>query len=164
MKRVFLVLAVLVAASLALTAATASSELIRKCIPNKEAGTERTNGATLITYCGSAKLTIKYSGKTYKWGGNGTGMCLKIVGDLIVGFGKSTTFASPKPVSVSLVMTIPAAGDGTFNSATLEIQHKGQKTLDSSHVHAVVKDKRSRGTFSGTFLHGPKFSGSFTCK
>jgi hypothetical protein len=163
MKRVFLVLAVLVAASLALTAATASSAVIRKCIPNKEAGTERTNGATLITYCGSAKLTIKYGGKTYRWG-TGNGMCLKIVGDLIVGFGKSTTFASPKPVSVSLVLTIPASGDGTFNSATIEIQHKGQKTLDASHVHAVIKGKRSRGTFSGTFLKGPKFSGSFSCK
>ena len=161
MKRVLLVLAVLVAASLALTAATASSAVIRKCIPNKEAGTERINGATLITYCGSAKLTLKSSGKTTKWT---NGMCLKIVGDLVVGFGKATTFATPKPASVSLVLIIPAPGDGTFKAATLEIQHKGQKNLDASHVRAVVKGHRSRGTFSGTFLHGSKFSGSFSCK
>ena len=161
MKRALLILAVLVAGSLALTATTASSAVIHKCIPNKEAGTERVNGATLITYCGSAKLTIKSAGKTTKWK---NGMCLKIVGDLVVGFGKSTTVASPKPVSVSLVLIIPAAGDGTFKAATIEIQHKGQKTLDASHVKAVVAGKRSRGTFSGTFLHGSKFSGSFTCK
>lgn len=161
MKRVLLVLTVLVVAALSLTAATASSAVIRKCIPNKEAGTERINGVTLITYCGSAKLTIKSKGKTTKWT---NGMCLKIVGDLVVGFGKATTFATPKPVSVSLVLIIPASGDGTYRSATLEIQHKGQKNLDASHVKAVVAGKRSRGTFSGTFLHGAKFSGSFTCK
>ena len=161
MKRVLLVLAVLVAASLALTAATASATTIRKCIPDKEAGTERNGAVTLIVYCGHAKLTLKSSGKTTHWT---NGMCLKIAGNLIVGFGKFTTFATPKPVSVALVLTIPAAKDGTFSLATIEVQHKGQKTKDASHVHAVVKGKRSRGTFSGTFLNGPKFSGSFTCK
>jgi hypothetical protein len=152
---------VLVAGSLALTAATASSSVIHKCIPNKQAGIERVNGATLITYCGSAKLTIKSGGKTTKWT---NGMCLKIVGDLVVGFGKSTTVASPKPLDVSLVLIVPAPADGTYKTATLEIQHKGQKTLDASHVKAVVAGKRSRGTFSGTFLHGSKFTGSFSCK
>lgn len=161
MKRVFLVLAVLVVSSLALTATTASATTIRKCIPDKEAGTERDGSVTLIVYCGHAKLTIKSGGFTTKWT---NGLCLKLAGDLIVGFGKSTTFATPKPQSVSLVLTIPAAGDGTFNAATIEIQRKGHPTKDASHVHAVVKGKRSRGTFSGTFLHGAKFSGSFTCK
>jgi hypothetical protein len=163
MKRVLVVLAVLVAASLALTAATASATTIRKCIPNKEVGTERNGSATLILYCGSAKLSIKSAGKTTKWG-RGTGMCLKIVGNLVVGFGKFTTFATPKPVDVALVLTIPASGDGTYRLATIEIQHKGKPTLDASHVRVVVSGKRSRGTFSGTFLHGAKFSGSFTCK
>ena len=163
MKRVYLVLAVLVAASLAVTASTASASTIRKCIPNKEVGTERNGSVTLIIYCGSAKLTIKSGGFTTKWGG-GTGMCLRLAGDLVVGFGKSTTFATPKPAAVSLVLTIPAPTDGTFNAATIEIQRKGHPTKDASHVHAVVKGKRTRGTFSGTFLHGAKFSGSFTCK
>ena len=161
MKRALVILTVLVAASLALTATTASATTIRKCIPDKEAGTERNGSVTLITYCGHAKLTLKSGGKTTHWKG---GMCLKIVGVLRVGFGKFTTFATPKPVSVSLILTVPAGQDGTFNLATLEIQHKGQKTLDASHVHAVLKNHRSRGTFSGTFLSGPKFTGSFTCK
>jgi hypothetical protein len=161
MKRVLLALTALVAVALALTAATASATVIAKCIPNKRAGTERIDGATLITYCGSAKLTIKSAGKTTQWK---NGACLKIVGDLVVGFGKSTTVAAPKPVSESLVLIIPAAADGTYKLATLEIQHKGQATKNASHVRAVVKGHRSRGTFSGTFLHGAKFSGSFTCK
>ena len=161
MKRVFVILAVLVSTSLALAATTASATTIRKCIPDREAGTERIGSVTLIVYCGHAKLSIKYGGKTITWK---NGMCLKIIGDLVVGFGKFTTFATPKPASVALVLTIPAAGDGTFKLATLEIQQKGKPNLDASHVHAVVKGKRSRGTFSGTFVHGPKFSGSFTCK
>jgi hypothetical protein len=160
-KRVVLVLAVLVAASLALTAATASATTIRKCIPNKEAGTERNGLVTLIVYCGSAKLTIKSGGFTTKWK---NGVCLKIAGNLVVGFGKFTTFATPKPVDVALLLTIPAPGDGTYKLATIEIQRKGHATKDASRVHAVVSGKRSRGTFSGTFLHGAKFSGSFTCK
>jgi len=161
MKRTLVILTILVAAGLSLTATTASATTIRKCIPDKEAGTERDGSVTLITYCGHAKLTLKSAGKTTHWT---NGMCLKIVGVLRVGFGKFTTFATPKPVSVALILTVPAAKDGTFKLSTLEVQHKGKKTLDASHVRAVLKNHRSRGTFSGTFLNGPKFSGSFTCK
>jgi len=161
MKRVLVILAVLVVAGVALTATTASATVIRKCVPDKEAGTERDGSVTLITYCGHAKLTLTSAGKTTHWK---NGMCLKIIGVLRVGFGKYTTFATPKPISVSLILTIPLPGDGTSKLATVEIQRKGQKTKDAAHVRAVVKGNRSRGTFSGTFLQGAKFSGSFTCK
>jgi hypothetical protein len=164
MRRVFLVLAVLVAASLALTASTASAKVVRPCIPNKQAGLGREGTTNLVLYCGSAKLTIKSAGKTTKWGGNGTGMCLKLVGDLVVGFGEYTTTSSPKAIHSSLVLIIPAPSDGTYKLGTLQVQHKGQATKNAANVHAVIKSKRSRGTFSGTFLHGAKFSGSFTCK
>jgi hypothetical protein len=160
-KRVLVILAVLVSAGVALTATTASATVIHKCIPDRQAGTERDGSATLITYCGHAKLTLKSAGKSTHWK---NGMCLKIIGVLRVGFGKYTTFSTPNPISVSLILTIPLATDGTSKLATIEIQHKGQKTKNASHMRAVVRGNRSRGTFSGTFLQGAKFSGSFTCK
>jgi hypothetical protein len=161
MKRALVVLAVLVAASFAVNASAAPEKVVRKCIPNKEAGIERIGVVTLITYCGSAKATMKASGKTttYK-----AGACLKIVGDLIVGFGKYTTQVSPTALSNAFYLVIPAPGDGTFKSAVLTLQKKGQKAKAANNVKVVVSGKRSRGTFSGKILNGPKFTGSFTCK
>jgi hypothetical protein len=159
MKRLLVVLAVVVASTLALNAATAPANTFRKCIPNREVGVEIINHVTLITYCGSAKTTFKSAGKTTTWT---NGMCLRIAGAMIVGFGKFTT-VSHTPISTAFYLVIPAVDDGTFKVAVLKIQHKGQ-TLSANKVTAVVKGHRTRGTYSGKFLNGPIFAGSFTCK
>ena len=161
MRRALVVLAVLVAASFAVNASAAPTKTIRKCVPNKQAGIDRIGFTTLITYCGSAKATVKSAGKTTKYTG---GACLKIVGNLIVGFGKYTTQASPIALSNAFYFVIPASGDGTFRNAVLTLQKKGQKARAANDVKVVVSGSRSRGTFSGKILNGPKFTGSFTCK
>jgi hypothetical protein len=158
--RRLLVVAALVVSSLAVLAGPSSADSIRKCIPNREAGIETKNHVTVIVYCGSAKATIISAGKTTKYSG---GACYKVAGTLNVDIGKFTTLHHA-PLYTAFLLVIPAAGDGTFNLAVLNIQHKGQKDQTANKIHAVVKGKRSRGTFSGKFLSGPKFTGSFTCK
>ena len=160
MKRLLVVLAVLVGSSLALTTATAPANTVRKCVYNKLAGIEVINKVTLITYCGSAKTTFHSQGKTTNWKG---GACLKPPSALIVGFGKFTNI-SHDPISDAFYFVIPLSGDGASRLAVLTVQHKGQTTKIANNVKVVVKGGRSRGTYSGQFLNGPKFTGSFTCK
>jgi hypothetical protein len=158
--RRLLVLAALVVSGLAVFVPTSPANSIRKCIPNREAGIEVTNHVTVIVYCGSAKVTIVAAGQTTKYSG---GACYKVAGSLNVDIGKFTTLHRAT-LYTAFVLVIPAAGDGTFNLAVLTIQHKGKKDLSANKIHVVVKGKRSRGAFSGKFLGGPKFTGSFTCK
>ncbi len=56
-----------------------------------------------------------------------------------------------------------ATGDGTSRLGVLTLQSKG-KELDAAKVKVVISGHRTRGTFSGKFQKGPKFTGSFTCK
>ncbi len=161
MRRALVVLAVLVAAAFAVNASAAPTKTIHKCVPNKQAGIDRIGFTTLIVYCGSAKATMKSGTKTTKYT---NGACLKIIGNLVVGFGKYTTQASPIALSNAFYLVIPATGDGTFRQSVLTLQKKGQKARAANNVKVVVSGHRSRGTFSGKILNGPKFTGSFTCK
>jgi hypothetical protein len=161
-KRALLVLAVLAAATLALALGASSSPAAgRKCIPDKQAGIQVDDGVTLIVYCGHAKGTLKGAIKTTKYT---KGACLKTVGNLSVGFGRYTTPRHPTAVSESFFLVTPATKDGTYRLAVLHVQHKGKKETIANNVKVVVKDKLSRGTFSGKFTNGLKFTGSFTCK
>lgn len=161
MKRLLVLIAVLAAAAFAVNAAAAPTAVIHKCIPDKQAGINRVNHVTLIVYCGHARMPLKEGGKTTVWA---KGMCLKTAGNLTVGFGKYTTLVSPIALSNSIVLVIPAAGDGTFRLGLITLQKKGKKATLANNVKVVVAGKRSRGTFSGTFDKGAKFTGSFTCK
>jgi hypothetical protein len=158
--RRLLVLAALAASGLAVFAGTSPADTVRKCIPNRQAGIEVKNHVAVIVYCGSAKATVRAAGKTTRYTG---GACLRIAGTLNVGIGKFTNLSYP-PLYTAFFLVVPAATDGTFRLAVLTIQHKGKKTLTANRVRVVVSGKRSRGTFSGTFLKGPKFTGSFTGK
>ena len=159
--------AVLAASALAVgTASAPARPLLGKCIPDQQAGIQVVNHVALVVYCGHAKLTLKTgentATQTTKLWTNG--MCLKTSGNLTVGFGKYTAILHPIALANSLVLVIPAAGDGTFRLGVLTIQRKGKKADVADKVKVVVKGKRSRGTFSGKFPKGATFTGSFTCK
>ena len=167
MTRRLALVAVLALAVVGVLAGSSSARTETKCIPNKEVGvtTEKVGKTyvTLIVWCGTAKMTIKSNGQTthYK---SGSGMCLKEGGTLDVGFGKFTKLGFT-PLYDAALFVIPALGDGTYRTAVLTVEHKGQKNLQvANHVKVIVTNKRSRGTFSGQFLKGPKFTGSFTCR
>jgi hypothetical protein len=160
-RRALLLAAVLALSALAIgTASAPARSLNSKCIPDKQAGVQIVNHVALIVYCGHAKLTIKQGAKVTHWT---KGMCLKNSGTYIVGFGKYTAVLHPIALSNSLVLTVPAPGDGTYRLSLLTIQKKGNKAKVANNVKVVVKGKRSHGTFSGKFPSGVKFTGSYTC-
>jgi hypothetical protein len=153
------ILAALTVAGLSLFAGTSSARSEGKCIPNKQAGVFIVNKTAVLVYCGTAKMSIKSNGKTTRYAG---GACYKLVGTLNVGMGKWTTIGHA-PLYSAVLLVLPAPGDGTYRIGVITIQKKGRPTLAANHVKAVVKAHRSKGTFSGKFLKGAKFTGSFTC-
>jgi hypothetical protein len=159
-----LVLAALAAAVLAAFAgssAAGSPKVTKKCVPNKHPGVALEGRTTLLLYCGTAKASVHYQGKTHRYT---RGACYKALGSLNIGFGMYTTAVTVKaPKYTAFYLVAPAPQDGTYRLGVLTLQFKG-KSLDAAKVKVVVKAKRTRGTFSGQFRNGPKFTGSFTCK
>ena len=160
MKRL-LVSLVLVAASVAALTAGGSSAAGRKCIPDKQAGVMIVNNTAVVVYCGHANATVKSGGKTTLYA---KGACFKTAGNLLVGAGKYTSYSRPKALFNAFYLVIPAFKDGTYRLGVLHVQHKGKLETLANNVKVVVKSKLSRGTFSGKFDKGAKFTGFFTCK
>ena len=77
--------------------------------------------------------------------------------------GKWTSISSP-PLYKAVLFVIPADKDGTYRLGTITIQNKGKPTQAANRIKVVVSGNRSKGTFSGKFPKGAKFTGSFTCK
>ena len=162
MRRALAVLAVLAASALALALSASTAPAAgRKCIPDKQAGIQTVNHVTVIVYCGHADGTLKGTIKTTRYT---KGACYKTVGNLSVGFGKYTTPRHPIALYDSFFLVTPATKDGTYRLSVLHVQRKGKKETVANNVRVVLKDKLSRGTFSGTFPNGLKFTGFFTCK
>jgi hypothetical protein len=158
--RRLVVLAALVATAFSMSAGLSSAKVIQKCVPNVRPGSEIVNGVALRIFCGTANATIHVGGVTSK---RSNGACYsEVVGSMVVGIGKFTK-AGTKPLYPAMFMAVAATKDGTFNNGVLTFESKG-KTQTAGNVRVVVRGKRTRGTFSGKFLKGPKFTGSFTCK
>ena len=157
--RRFLVLAAL-AVGCSVFAGSSSANVIVKCVPNIKPGTEVVDHVTLRIFCGSAKATIKTSSTTYK---RSNGGCFRVVGSLTVGLGKYTASVTHAPLYPAAFIVVPADTDGTYRFGVVTLQSKG-KSMVASKVRVIVSGKRTRGTFSGKFTNGPKFSGSFSCK
>jgi hypothetical protein len=158
-RRLALVAALAVAALGVLTGSSSAGTAEVRCMPNKSVGVRIVNHVTVVVYCGSAKLTIKSAGKTTRYSG---GACYKVAGSLNVGLGKLTTLGHT-PLYRAVLLVIPAVGDGTYRLAVMTVQQKGKQQA-ANKVRAVVMGNRSKGTFSGKFQKGAKFTGSFTCK
>jgi len=159
-KRLLVSLALVVATVATLTAG-GSSAAGRRCIPDKQAGVMIVGHTAVIVYCGHAKATVKSDGKTTLYT---KGACYKTAGNLLVGVGKYTSYSRPKALFNAFYLVIPADKDGTSRLGVLHIQRKGKEEAIANNVKVVVKAKLSRGTFSGKFDKGAKFTGSFTCK
>jgi hypothetical protein len=161
-KRALLLAAAVAATALAMNVASAPARSLNgKCVPDRTAGVQIVDHVALIVYCGHAKLTLKQGTTVTHWT---KGMCLKGAGTYNVGFGKYTAILHPIALANSLVLEAPAPHDGTYRRALLTIQKKGKTAKVAGNVKVVLKGNRSRGTFSGKFPSGVKFTGSFTCK
>jgi hypothetical protein len=160
MIRRLLVLTAVTAAAVSVLAGTSQAKTIRPCKPNVQPGLDIVNKTNIIVFCGSAKATVKFGGKTYHFT---NGACYKAVGSLNVGIGKYTTTITHTPYFTSLYLVVPASSDGTYRLGVLTVQFKG-KSYEAAKVKVVVKGKRSHGSFAGKFNKGPTFTGTFTCK
>jgi hypothetical protein len=159
-KRALVLLAVVAASALALSASSAPAAG-RKCIPDKQAGIQIVDHVAVIVYCGHAQATLKGTIKTTRYT---KGSCYKTVGNLIVALGKLTSLSRPTALFDAFYLVTPATKDGTYRLSVLTVQRKGKKATVANNVRVVIKDKLSRGTFSGKFQNGLKFTGFFTCK
>jgi hypothetical protein len=164
-KRALVALAAAAVSVLALSTAGAPAAL-NKCIPDKQAGIQIVNHVAVIVYCGHAKATVKSGNDTATqtttvWT---KGSCLKTAGNLILGFGKFTSIREPVPFFNAFYLVVPATQDGVFRLSVLQVQRKGKSTTVANNVRVVVKGQLSKGTFSGKFQTGRKFTGVFTCK
>ncbi len=159
MRRLALV-AVLALSVLGVLAGSSSARTSAACIPDKKAGVTITDHTAVIVYCGHARLTITSNGKTTHYRG---GACYPVVGSLSVGMGKFTPLGRT-PLHSAVLFVVPADKDGTYRLGVITIENKGQKVKAANQIKAVLTGKRTKGTFSGKFPQGPKFTGSFTCK
>ena len=160
MRRLFLLTA-LCAAAVSVFAGTSQAKVIRACKPNVQPGLEIVNKTNIIVFCGSAKATVKFGGKTYHLT---NGACYPATGSLNIGIGKyTTTTERHAPFFTSLYLVVPASQDGTYKFGVVTVQFKG-KSYSASKAKVVVKGNRSYGSFAGRFSKGPTFTGTFTCK
>jgi len=129
---------------------------------------------TLKVFCGPARATVRYRGKTYSFR---NGSCVTVANALTVNVGVET-FAHPPstdaPRTSWFGATIFASRDGTYQAGsalTLSWSAPGFSFLfTAGTVH--VSAGRSRGAFSGQFYGRGSFgghgsfaaaSGSFSC-
>jgi hypothetical protein len=151
---------VLALAVLGVLAGSSSARTDAACIYNKQAGVKIVNHTAVIVYCGSAKLTITSNGKTTHYRG---GACYPVAGSLSVGMGKFTPLGRT-PLYSAVLFVVPGDKDGTYRLGVITVENKGQKIKAANQIKAVLTGKRTKGTFSGKFPQGAKFTGSFTCK
>lgn len=149
-----------VAASAAAVAALAASpQAAAPC------GVQQVGTATVQTWCGPAKATVSWAGKTLKIGG---GRCelTKVSGLAMftVNVGRYTIpRATPKFTSFSAGGT--DTKPGTYGSWLVSFQTPGKQwTLRSSTTRVTIAAGARKGTFSGKLYEGGRLAkGSWTC-
>jgi hypothetical protein len=134
-------------------------------------GPTTVGGATVLTHCGPAKVTVVFGGRTYRFGGGGCSF------DPAVGFwtllvGRQTLGrATPKFTSFQAALVgKPKAVSYTKLDWTLSFQIPGGGwSLAPGLPHKVTTSAGGKkGTFSGAFYTGSKAgtrhaTGSWTC-
>ena len=126
------------------------------------AGVKTVGGATVRTFCGPAKATVKIGGKTLHFSG---GQCEKLSGFYTVNIG-AITLPPAKPKHMYFGFTTTKKRGGTykiFGDVTLGWETPGKRySLGKGSVK--IASSMKRGTFSGTeLLSSQKASGSWSC-
>jgi hypothetical protein len=128
--------------------------------PACSAGVRTTGGVTYRTFCGPAKATLHFGGKTYAFAG---GSCSKTGGAFSINIG-TITLPPGSPKYRYFGITVFTTHDGTFRNQAVAWQFPGGKRGSLFHAKIVLKGGRTQGTFAGTTLadHIPG-SGTFRC-
>lgn len=128
-------------------------------------------GANYQVFCGTARVAVKFGGKTVRLTGGGctkNGVYFTInVGAAYLGspgtkpkrpyFG----IAMGKVPIAGLVGDRPVTGDGTYTAPlSFDLNGTGYTAVNAK---ITLAGGRTKGSFSGTLLEGGTASGSFTC-
>ncbi len=149
-------LGLVVAAALAALTAGTQASARESCT----AGVRTSGSATYRTFCGNAKATLHFGGKTYLFVG---GSCDSTASAFTINIG-TITLPPGKPKYRYFGITVFTAHDGTFTNQAIGWQFPNG--AHNSLFHATIKlaGGRKHGTFSGTTLADRKpGSGTFSC-
>jgi hypothetical protein len=144
------------AAALAALALGAQASARESCT----AGVKTTAGVTYRTFCGKAKATLHFGGKTYHFVG---GSCDSTASAFTINLG-TITLPPGKPKYRYFGISVFTPKDGTFTNQAVgwQFPHGAHNAL----FHATIKltGGRKHGTFKGTTLADQKpGSGTFSC-
>ena len=144
------------AAALAALVLVGQSPARPACTP----GTQTSGGVNYRTFCGAAKATLHFGGKTYTFSG---GSCDNTSSAFTINIG-TITLPPGKPKYRYFGITVFTAHDGTFLNQAVAWQFPNGAHNSLFHAKIVLKGGRKKGTFSGTTLadHKPG-SGTFSC-
>jgi len=165
-----LALGVLLVAAAVVGGRAAAGTAAASCTP----GVITYGGAQARVFCGPAKATLKYQGKTWKFT---QGSCDKLADYVSVNIGTVVIGTSTKKKPDYFGLTVgkflgaangakPARHDGTYTGGVVASEHggKGGPIVNAELVKITLSGNRSRGTFSGPVSLGTgKVTGSFTC-
>jgi hypothetical protein len=129
-----------------------------------------------MVFCGPAKATAKFGGKSYAFSG---GACTKTAKYFNVNIGTLVLSGPKKKYSYFAILvgaypgSLPGAKsagkDGTYGAGLASVIWKGKSyTLNGAgdkSVKVTLKKNRTAGSFSGTTFFSPKIpiSGTFSC-
>jgi hypothetical protein len=124
------------------------------------AGVRTAGGVNYRTFCGSARATLHFGGKTYRFVG---GRCDSTSSAFTINIG-TITLPPGKPKYRYFGITVFTSHDGTFTNQAIGWQFANG--THNSLFHATIKltGGRKHGTFSGTTLADQKRGfGTFSC-
>ena len=142
-----------IAAALAVTAQAGARETCT-------AGVRTAGGVTYRTFCGPAKATLRFGGKTYLFTG---GSCDSTTSTFTINLG-TITLPPGKPKYRYFGITVFTGKDGTFTNQAVGWQFPNGKHNALFHAKIKLTGGRKHGIFSGTTLADQKpGSGTFSC-
>jgi hypothetical protein len=123
------------------------------------AGPKTTGGKTVVFFCGPAKATVRFAGKTIIYR---SGECMKGGGMFTVNIG-ATSPGALKQKYPYFGLTVEGSHPGTYTRQNLVFAYRGRVYAIGQHTIVLEPGLRS-GTFTGKSFPGSRrVSGSFRC-
>jgi hypothetical protein len=124
------------------------------------AGVRTSGGVTYRTFCGPARATVHFGGKTFRFT---QGSCTRDSGTFSINIG-TITLPPGKPKYRYFGMTVFTGKDGTYANQAVSWQFPDGKHESLFHAKVVLRGGRTQGTFAGkTLADGIPGSGTFHC-
>jgi hypothetical protein len=159
-----LTLALAVVAATLVTVGAPSAGLVTSARAAKcEEGPVNINGRLWVLYCGPAKATVRFSGRTVRFV---SGRCITRNGVKFLYLGRRP-FRGLAPSTKYWELTTKTGRDGVVRNNVFVEWWLGRKhyVIDQDTIKMTFKNKRNKGTYTGKLISGAKgkASGSYSC-